>query len=341
MNDCRQHGARTDAGPLQPLEPGWQRLPFGVRRVVAPPDVGEHPVGAGDVEREAQDAVLAGLCAGAQGHQAGRRGGREGAGELAEPPDGDRRARRRAAAHRRPTRAAGASPGRRPARPRRDRPGRPPSARPSLSTAPGDPEQRGGGGQHVADRTGHWISLGSVWHDRAPAVGWSPAAGGRCCRPARGPAAAAAGRTAGPSAPRPRRRRPRRAPRCSRRPRRRARAPRFGQRERLTVPDQPLAHTSTSSPARETTVPQVIRQLSSTLSGCSSMPRPRNRVHGIHAEHVEAVIAGGLACQVRREMRPVAARLRADDRQQRVEEVLRASSSAPTPPPSQYDSTSR
>ena len=24
----RQHGARTDAGPLQPPEPGWQRLPL-------------------------------------------------------------------------------------------------------------------------------------------------------------------------------------------------------------------------------------------------------------------------------------------------------------------------
>ena len=98
----------------QPLEPGWQRLPFGWAADRRATDVGEHPVGAGDVEREAQDAVLAGLRAGAQRHQAGGRGRREGAEQFGSAVRRRRRERRRAAARRRPTPATGASPSRRP-----------------------------------------------------------------------------------------------------------------------------------------------------------------------------------------------------------------------------------
>ena len=83
----REYGAHIDAGLLYALEPGWQRLPLVGGRVVAPADVIEHPVGAGDVEREAQDAVLTGLCARAQRHQTARRGRGERAGQLVQPSD--------------------------------------------------------------------------------------------------------------------------------------------------------------------------------------------------------------------------------------------------------------
>ena len=135
--------------------------------------------------------------------------------------------------------------------------------------------------------------------------------------------AVAAGRTAGPSAARPRRRRPRRAPRCSRRPTPRARRADGSDSVSARPSQTSLRHnTSTRSPSRESTVPQVIRQLSSTLSGCSSvLPCPKKPRPRIHPEHVEAVVAGRLAGQIRREVRPVVARLRADDGEQRVEEL--------------------
>ena len=78
----RQHGAHAGPGLREPLNQVGSGCHAACGGIVAPPDVVEHPVGAGDVERKAQNAVLAGLRAGAQRHQAGRRRRREGALEL-------------------------------------------------------------------------------------------------------------------------------------------------------------------------------------------------------------------------------------------------------------------
>ena len=48
-------------------------MPLAMWGIVAPSNMAEDPVGAGDVEGEAQDAVFTGADAGAQGDQAGRR----------------------------------------------------------------------------------------------------------------------------------------------------------------------------------------------------------------------------------------------------------------------------
>jgi len=94
--------------------------------------------------------------------------------------------------------------------------------------------------------------------------------------------------------------------------------------------------TSTSSPARETLC-QVIRNCP-TRSADARRARPKKRVHD-RREHMKAVVSRRLAGQISVRC-DSSGPLRADDRQQRVDEV-RWSMVAPTPPPSQYASTSR
>ena len=94
---------------------------------------------------------------------------------------------------------------------------------------------------------------------------------------------------------------------------------RLGQVQRMSVPRQPLTPyfdvVAIAGNHGAPTDPAIVQHTQRLLvHAAAQKPRPR-----INAEHMKAVIAGRLRRQVRREMRPVLACLRADDGQQRLE----------------------
>ena len=148
---------------MQSLEPCWDGLPLGGRRIVAPPDVVEHPVGVGELDRETQDPVARPVrprwptTPGWSVWWTGR------CRRVRQAVRCHRPAPTPAAVRRRPIPVAGASPSRRRARPRRGARSPTHSVTPSMSTAPSTESSAAAVGStsqiEPARQIGHDVSL--------------------------------------------------------------------------------------------------------------------------------------------------------------------------------------